>query len=122
MSTYKVAEGSGVALVSLVTVTPQPRSDGVKPTRRSYSADGTPHDEGLHVQLIWDFVESATDLDDILDQFGLDVATSADVTIYVPNQLHVYTRYNGKAIRPDIGRRDYFLRDLNIIIRDLVAL
>lgn len=111
-----------MALLSLTTISPQPRSEGVKPTRRTYSADGTPHDEGLHVVLVWDVVESATQLDDIFDQFGLDVATSADVTVYAPNQLHVYTRYNGKAIRPDIGRRDYFLRELNIIIRDLAAL
>lgn len=119
---YKAKEGAGAALVDLITIAPQPRSDGVKPTRRTYSADGKPHDEGLHVALIYDMVEDQTELDDIFDQFGLDVATSAAVTIYCPNQMHVYTRYSGLAVRPDVSRRDFFLRDVTIIIRDLVAL
>lgn len=122
MSIYKAKEGAGQALIDLITIVPQPRSDGVKPTRRTYSADGKPHDEGLHVNLVWDVVKNATELDDIFDQFGLDAATSAAVTVYVPNQLHVMTRYSGLAVRPDIGRRNFFLRDLSIIVRDLVAL
>lgn len=121
-SSYKVATGSGVALVSLNTVAPQPRSEGVKASRRTYSADGAIHDEGLFVNLIFDVVEDSTDLGTLLTQFGLNAATSAAVTVYVPNQIHTYARYNGTAMRPEISRESYFLRGIQIVIRDLTAL
>lgn len=122
MSTYKIAEGHGVALVSLTDINPQPRSAGVKAARRTYAADSTIHDEGLHIVLVFDFVDDATALDDLLDQFGLDVATSANVTIYCPNQVHSYARYNGTALRPEVSRDNYFLRGIEIVVRDLSAL
>jgi hypothetical protein len=122
MSNYKIKEGSSQALIDLVLIAPQPKSPGVQATRTTHSADGTPHWEGLYVSLSWDLVSGYSQLDDILDQFGLDVATKAAVTIYAPNQLQVYTRYNGLAIRPQVSRRNYFIRDVSIIIRDLVAL
>lgn len=122
MSDYRIKEGHGQALIDLVAISPQPRSAGVQATRRTYAADGTIHDEGLHVQLVYDVLETATALDDLLDQFGLDVATTANVTIYAPNQLHVYTRYNGLAVRPEVSRNNYWLRDVTIVVRDLTAL
>lgn len=122
MSTYKVKTGHNQALMDLVAIDPQPASPGVKAGRRTYSADGAIHDENLYVQLEWSVVEDSTALDDLFDQFGLDSATTAAVTIYCPNQLHVYARYNGTAVRPEIGRSNYFLRDVQIIIKDLVAL
>lgn len=122
MSDYRVKEGLNQALVDLVAIDPQPRSAGVQATRRTYAADGTVHDEGLFVELVYDVLEDATALDDLLDQFGLDAATTANVTIYAPNQLHVYTRYNGLAVRPETRRNNYFLRDVTIVVRDLAAL
>ena len=121
-SSYKIATGSGVALVSLALIAPQPRSEGVKASRRTYSADGAIHDEGLFVNLIFDVIEDSTDLGTLLTQFGLNAATSAAVTVYVPNQIHTYARYNGTAMRPEIRRESYFLRGIQIVVRDLVAL
>lgn len=122
MSNYKIAEGHGVALISLTAIDPQPRSAGVKAARRTHAADSTIHDEGLYITLIFDFLDDATALDDLLDQFGLDVATSANVTVYCPNQVHAYTRYNGVALRPEVGRDNYYLRGIEIVVRDLSAL
>lgn len=119
---YMIAEGHGVALMSLADIDPQPASAGAKATRRTYSADGAVHDEGLYIALEWSVVESATALDDLFDQFGLDSATTAAVTIYCPNQLHAFTRYNGTAVRPEVGRNNYFLRDIVIIVKELTAL
>jgi len=122
LSDYRIAEGHGVALVSLTDIDPQPRSAGVKAARRTHAADSTIHDEGLHITLIFDFLDDATALDDLLDQFGLDVATSANVTVYAPNQVHTYARYNGVALRPETDHQNYFIRDVQIVIRDLTAL
>lgn len=119
---YKVKTGHNEALVDLVAIDPQPASPGVKAGRRTYSADGAIHDENLHITLEWSVVEDATALDDLYDQFGLDSATTAAVTIYCPSQLHVYTRYNGTAQRPEVSRNNYFLRDVQIVIKNLVAL
>lgn len=122
MSTYKVKPNHNQALIDLVAIDPQPASPGVKATRRTYSADGAVHDEALYIQLEWSVLEDATALDDLLTQFGLDVATTANVTIYCPNQLHVYTRYNGVAQRMEVSRQSYFLRDVTIIVKGLEAL
>lgn len=122
MSTYKVATGSSVALVSLALIVPQPASPGVKASRRTYSADGAIHDEGLHIVLEWGVIGTPTILTALLTQFGLNAATSAAVTVYVPNQIHAYTRYNGTAMRPEVSRESYFLRGIQIVVRDLVAL
>lgn len=121
-SDYRIAEGHGVALVSLVDIDPQPASAGVKATRRTYSADGAIHDEGLHIVLEYSALEDATALDDLLDQFGLDVATTANVTLYAPNQVHAYARYNGLAVRPEVSRDNFYLRGIQIVVRDLAAL
>ncbi len=122
MSTYKVKTGHDEALIDLVAIAPQPASPGVKATRRTYSADGAIHDENLYIQLEWSVVEDSTALATLLTQFGLASATTANVTIYCPNQLHVYTRFNGLAVRPEIGRSSFFLRDLQIVVKELVAL
>ena len=119
---YLIAEGHNVALVDLVAISPQPASPGVKATRRTFSADGAIHDEGLYIALEWSVVEDATALNDLFAQFGLDSATTANVTVYCPNQLHAFTRYNGVAQRPEVGRQSYFLRDVQIVIKGLVAL
>jgi hypothetical protein len=121
-SNYKIATGSSVALVSLALMTPQPRSAGVQYARSTVSADGALHHEGAHIALIWDVLEEYTDLATLLTQFGLGSATSATVTVYCPSDLQVYTRYNGLAIRGEMGRESYFLRGIQIVIRDLVAL
>jgi hypothetical protein len=121
-SDYRVATGHGVALVSLNTVAPQPRSEGARYARRTHSADGAIHEEGLHAILTWDVIEDSTDLATLLTQFGLGSATSANVTVYVPSPLQVYTRYNGLALRGEVTRDNYFIRGIQIIVRDLVAL
>lgn len=119
---YLVKTGHDQALIDLVAIDPQPASAGVKAGRRTYSADGVVHDEALYIQLEWSIVEDATALAALLTQFGLASATTANVTIYCPSQLHVYTRYNGVAQRMEVGRQSYFLRDVQIVVKGLVAL
>lgn len=119
---YKVKTNHNQALVDLVAMNPQPHSRGVKATRRTFSADGTLHDEALYIQLEWSFVKDSADLSTLLTQFGLASATTANVTIYCPNQLHTATRYNGVAVRPEVERNNYFLRDVVIVVKDLTAL
>lgn len=122
MSTYKVATGHNVALLGLAAISPQPASPGVKATRRTYSVAGTVHDEALYIQLEWSVIADATALDALLAQFGLDSATTANVTIYCPNQVHEFTRYNGVAVRPEVSRNSYFLRDVQIVVKELTPL
>lgn len=125
MSTYRVLPAHGQALVDLVVIDPQPRSIGVQATRRTYSASGLVYDEAPYVILEWSVIESATDYTALLAQFDLDTLLSANVTIYARNSQFAFTRYNGRAVRPDPGQSvdwQYFARDVRIVIRDLVAL
>jgi hypothetical protein len=122
VSDYRVKTGHNVALGSLTTIAPSPRSVGVKATRRTHAASGLLYDEGLHITLVYDVLEDATALTALLTQFGLHTATTANVTLYCPNQMHAYTRYNGVCVRPEVSRDNYFLRGIEIVVRELVAL
>ncbi len=125
MTNYKVAEGSNVALVSMTDVAPMCRSEGLEYSRSSFAASGAIVREGAHIRLLFDVLESDTEFNSLLALFGLDSATSAAVTVYIPGPLRTFARYNGTAIRPatNDGMRhsEYFLRDVTILIRDLAV-
>lgn len=123
MPSYLIAEGHNVALLDLDAISPQPRSEGLKAARRTYSPDGSVHEEGLYIELEWGLLGSATAYQALLTQFGLDAAATAAVTIYCPGPDYSYARYNGTAVRPEVGRdvrrRGYFIRDVIILVRGL---
>jgi len=123
MTTYRVADGHDVALESLNVLDPQPRSEGIKPTRRTFGGDGIPVDEGEYVELVYSMVGSATEYQSILNSFGVQSAISNQVTVYVRDETFAWTRQNGLAIRPEPGRdvrwSNYFPRDVVILVRDL---
>ncbi len=126
-SDYRVATGHGVALGSLVAVNPQPRTDATtQAVLRSDALSGAVHEQGLYIALQWSAIFTASDYAALLDQFGVGAALNANVTVYVPNFEYVYTRYNGIAVRPqqgiDVRRTDYYIRDVTILIKNLVAL
>jgi hypothetical protein len=128
MTTYRVAVNHNVALVSLVPLDPQPRSEGVKVTRRRVSANGSIIDEGKYVDLIWDVFETVEEYQDTLDAFDLDTSgdTTKLVTVYARDETFRFARYNGTAVRPEIGPDGkwdkYFARGFTILVRDLVEL
>jgi len=120
--TYRVADGHDVALVDLDVLDPQPRSEGIKPTRRTFGGDGTPYDEGKYVELLYSVVSSVTEYQAILDAFGVKSAGSNEVTVYIRDETFAWTRKNGLAIRPQPGqdvRWSFFPRDVVILVRDL---
>jgi len=122
MTTYRAKVNHDIALGSLTVLSPQPRSEGVKPTRRTPLADGMVVEEGLYVELVWDVFETASEYQTVLTVFGLGSATSADVTIYARNAVYDWKRYNGKAVRPDPSWQQYFPRGVVILVRNLEEL
>jgi hypothetical protein len=126
MTTYRIATGHGVALVSLTVLAPQPRSTGVQSTRRTFGADSTVLDEAKFVILEYDFIEDPTAYVALLTLFGVNSALYANVTIYVRNEVFAFARYNGVAMRPqpgvDLEWDRQFIRNLRLTVRDLAAL
>ena len=126
MTTYKVKDGHDQAEIDLVLIDPQPRSTGVRVTRRTHAAGGAVIEEGKYIELIWDIVPTANAWNALLNQFGLGAVLTNEVTVYVPDPQFYYTRYNGTAIRPEIGqdvqRTGYFIRNVTILVRDLTAI
>ena len=122
---YKIAEGHDVALVSMADIAPQPQSNGVEYARSSFAASGAVVREAPFVRLVWSALGSDTEYNTLLALFGLDSATSAAVTVYVPGVRRAATRFNGTAILPVAGdgmqHSQYFLRDVEILIRDLAV-
>ncbi len=124
MSAYKVKDGHNQALEDLVALDPQPKSEGVKCTRRSFAADGTPIDEGRYIELVWSMLPDVTTYQSVLSQLGIQSALSNQVTAYVRDETFAWVRVNGLAIRPEPGRDvrwTYFPRDVTILIRDVEA-
>ena len=125
MTTYRVADGHDVALGSLNVLSPQPRSEGIKPTRRTFGGDGTPYDEGKYVELLYSMAATVTEYQAILTAFGIKSAGSNEVTVYVRDETFAWTRQNGLAIRPEPGAdvrwSNYFPRDVVILVRDLAV-
>lgn len=125
MSTYRVADNWDVALESLNDISPQPQSDGIKPTRRTYAANGAVYDEGLYVELQFNVLNNASAYQSLLNQFGIQSATTNEVTVYVRDATFAWVRMNGLAVRPEMGRdvrwNRFFPRDITILVRDLTA-
>lgn len=126
MSTYRVsATGHNIALVSLNVVSPQPHSEGIKPTRRTYGADGSVYDEGRYIELEFNFSEDPTTYVALLTAFGVNNNLTCDVTVYVPDERYAWVRMNGTARRPEVGRdvtrQNYFIRNITLLIVDLEA-
>jgi hypothetical protein len=114
-----------VALVSLTILSPQPSSGGVQPTLRTYGTSGKVHQMALHGEMVWGVLEDETEYDTILDFFGLASVLDAPVTVYLRNELFVYTRYNATAVRPELGRDagwNFFPRGVTILLKNLVAI
>lgn len=120
--TYRAKVDHDVALVSLTTLDPQPRSSGVMSSRDDFVGDGSVVEHGLYVELEWDVLESSTEYQTILTVFGLLSARSADVTIYARDAVYNWKRFNGKAIRPQPSWNQYFARNVVILVRDLEVL
>ena len=124
MSYYSVGTGHDVALVDLDLLDPQPTSTGVQATRRVYAASGAIVEEGYYIELVWNVIPSPAVWNSILNQFGVGGEFTAEVTVRVPNKGFAFTRYNGTAVRPDIGkevvREGYFIRNVKLLVRDLV--
>lgn len=121
---YKIGSGHNVALMSLTDIDPQPRSPGVRATRRTYSASGLVYDQALYLVLEWTTIGSASDYQTLLAALGLDSLLSANVTIYARDDQFSWTRYNGRIVRPMPGDGvdwDIFPRNVRVMVKDLAV-
>lgn len=129
MDLYRVLEGHDLVLADFEDLDPvlqQPTADLVAPVERSYSASGANHNQGKWVCWHFDFFEDTTWYAAVLAQFGLDAADNTDVTIYTRDERGGWELFEGIAHLPeatvDIKQSNYFLRDVDLYITDLVRL
>jgi hypothetical protein len=126
MSFYAVELGHDATLESLVPIVPQPRTEGIKATRRTYAADGSAYDEGLYIELIFDVLGNVSRYQALLDMFDLDGSSgniTSEVTVLVRDHTFRYVRMNGIAVRPqpgpDVRWQMPFPRGITILIKNL---
>ena len=124
MSTYQVADGFDNE-AGFADVSPQPKSEGIKPSRRTYGGDGSVYDEGTYVELVFNMIPDVASYQSLLNQFGVQSALTNDVTVKVRNETFAFVNKNGTAIRPEPGRdvrwNKFFPRNVVILIRGLAA-
>lgn len=122
MTTYKVALGFNTATADLVAISPQPKSQGIRPTRRTYSADTTINDEGTYCELEFSALQDETEYQALLAQFGIDSSLSAQVSVYIRNGVYTFGTYNAIAIQPQPGQEltwEFFPKNAIILLRNL---
>lgn len=126
MAVYSVKIGHGWTAGALTAMTPQPHSTGLQRTRRSIAADSSVYEEAPYILLEWNVLASSNAYGTLLNQFGLVSGLTCLVTVLVPNNFFAYSLYNGTAVQPEMGTdakwSNFFLRDITILVRDLVAL
>lgn len=116
--------GAGFFAVSLVVIDPQPTSQGVRPTRRTFAGDGAIYEEAYYVELEFNILGNAIMYQSVLTQFGLLSSLTATVTVMCRDaNSYVFATYNGLAIRPEMGKdtqwNNFFPRNMVILIKDL---
>jgi hypothetical protein len=122
---YMVGPGHDLSSGDLSVVVPQPKSPGVRATQRTYAADGNLYEQALYVELIFTALASVAMYQDLLDQFGLLDAATANVTVKVRGPVWGFTLYNGVAVRPELAtdaRYEFMPRDVIILIKQLEQL
>jgi len=125
-SDYRVAVGWNVNFSSLQPFIPQPRSLGVRYTRRNYLGYNNVTDDGPYIELLWSALDDDAMYRNILNQLSLvDTAPTSNVTLWARDEYWVYHRYNGMAITPQIGVDvDWNFMPINmvVLIKGLVKL
>lgn len=118
---YSIEWGFNAAEIDLVPLDPQPRSEGVKSTRRTYAASGAVYDEQKYVELVWDLLQDASDYQALLAQFDLDIdgGLTKEITIMARDETFRFRRYNGIAVRPETSWQGYFPRNIVILVKNL---
>lgn len=119
---YRVKDGLDQTLTAEDDVVPQPRSMGVRVTRRVHSVSGGVKDEFLYCELLFSALESVAEYESVLTQFGVLAAMTNEVTVMVRDEALRWATYNGTAVQPmqgaDVNWR-YFPLDIVMLVRDL---
>lgn len=127
MAQYKVGNtGFNVATASMAILVPQPRSTGVQMTKRTFSASGQIYEQSPYIELLFSVQPTAYAYQQLLAKFDLNVFINKGVTVYIPDEQFFWQRYNGIAVRPEMGkdakRENYFIRDIVILVKHLELL
>jgi hypothetical protein len=77
-----------VPLEDLNPLTPQLHTWGLQVTQRDFAPSGAVADQGRFVEFLYNMVEDTDTYQDVLNQYGLLNQTTAQVTVYVQNQVY----------------------------------
>jgi hypothetical protein len=115
---YRVAIGLDQAEIDTDPIVPEPNSEGVEWTRETPAADRTLYREGPFIVLRFDMIGTIEIYLALLQQFGIATATTANVTLKIPESpTYAYDFVNAIAQQPMHGRdvrRSILLRDVRI--------
>jgi hypothetical protein len=123
MTQYLVGVGTDLVTGSLNIISPQPRTKGLEYKRWVEAMDGTRYATGPYIEFEWDLLQGATEYQALLTSFGINVSTSANVSIYARDSTYTWRYYNGKAMQPRVGHEvtwiRYFPRRITILVKNL---
>lgn len=123
MAPYRVTTGHGNILTDTEFINPEPSGSFPESVEVKYALSGATYHEGSSFILHWDMIETEAEYQAMLEQFGLDVADYADVTVYIRGKRSAFKLYNAVAHLPepetDIKWSNVFMRNVNLILTHL---
>lgn len=123
MADYRVGLGHNLDYSSLVKIVQEPTGSPAAPVQRNYGVNGAIHDQGNFIVFTFEFIETPELYLTLLSQFGVQVNSTAEVTIYARTGRLWWARFNGIAHYPEPGvdmKWDrFFARDINLHVTDL---
>lgn len=123
IAAYAVADGYDAAIDELVALDPQPAMRGIEVTRRIHAPNGGVRDEELYAWLEWSALGSVSEYQSVLTQLGLLDALTNRITISLRDEHFTWRRYNGIAVKPQIGVdgewSQFFPRGVRVLVKFL---
>jgi hypothetical protein len=122
LDSYLVGDGHNRPLNELTALTPQPSSAGVRVTRRSHAPEPLV-DEFKYIEFVYSALGSVTEFQAVLNQWGVLSSMQNEVTFTAKDETLAWTRFNGTAVRPQMGSdvqwSRYFPRDVVVLVKEL---
>lgn len=120
---YLVATGFNIPFIDLLLIVPQPKTNGIRVTRRSNAVNSRVSDEGLYILFEWNVLQDAPMYQDILTLFDVLDNKVAPVTIYARDGRLIWGRWNGRAIQPEAANdfewNNFRPHNLKLLVKDL---
>lgn len=120
MATYQVADGHDNE-AGYANLTTQPACEGVRYAREVFVQSGQVYRTGERYARLKNNVMTASEFTTALTEWGVASAETNDITVTLPGDDRAMDNWNGTVVRPYPEFKDGLYRDVEWLVKQLVA-